>query len=116
LLTPIPAAYRGIQLHPDDETDPYVFRIDLSQFGMGTACVVFSRADGTGATTAVHIDVGLLSFQKRPHEKNPGRWLARAMLALVVPAIAVAIHRRSSRRLAPQPAGRRARGDEAHVD
>ena len=74
LLTPIPAAYRGIQLHADDETDPYVFRIDLSQFGMGTSRVVFSRADGTGTTTAVHTDMGLLSFQKRPHERNPGRW------------------------------------------
>jgi hypothetical protein len=96
LLTPIPAAYRGIQLHADDETDPYVFRIDLSQFGMGTTRVVFSRADGTGRTTAVHIDMGLLSFQKRPHQRNPGRWLARAMPALLVSATAVATRRRSS--------------------
>jgi CubicO group peptidase (beta-lactamase class C family) len=96
LLTPIPAAYRGIQLHADDETDPYVFRIDLSQFGMGTSRVVFSRADGTGTTTAVHTDMGLLSFQKRPHERNPGRWLTRAIPALLVSATAVAIRRRSS--------------------
>ena len=30
LLTPVPALYRGLPLHPDDPTDPYVFRLDLS--------------------------------------------------------------------------------------
>ena len=38
-LTPIPALYQGFLLHPDDEQDPYAFRIDLSE--MGTARVVF---------------------------------------------------------------------------
>jgi CubicO group peptidase (beta-lactamase class C family) len=41
--TPIPAAYRGFPLHPDDPQDPYVFRLDLSRFGIGPARVVFSR-------------------------------------------------------------------------
>jgi hypothetical protein len=27
-LTPMPALYRGFPLHPDDEQDPYVFRLD----------------------------------------------------------------------------------------
>ena len=35
-LSPIPALYRGLQLHPDDKEDPYVFRIDLSKYGLGT--------------------------------------------------------------------------------
>ena len=48
VLTPIPALYRGFPLHPDDETDPYVFRIDLSEFGVGTARVVFGREPGAG--------------------------------------------------------------------
>ena len=28
-LSPIPALYRGLRLHPDDPDDPYIFRIDL---------------------------------------------------------------------------------------
>src|SRR5215475_10291707 len=42
-LSPVPAAYRGFALHPDDPKDPCVFRIDLSQFGLGTPRIVFSR-------------------------------------------------------------------------
>ena len=45
-LSPLPALNRGLPLHPDDERDPYVFRIDLSEFGLGTARVVFSREPG----------------------------------------------------------------------
>ncbi|MDF2703775.1 MAG: beta-lactamase [Rubrobacteraceae bacterium] len=48
-LSPIPALYRGFPLHPDDPDDPYVFRFDLSRYGLGTARVVFSR-DAAGAT------------------------------------------------------------------
>jgi CubicO group peptidase (beta-lactamase class C family) len=62
-LSPVPALYRGFVLHPDDENDPYVFRIDLSKFGLGTCRVVFSREPGLG-TTAVHLEFGPLSFQK----------------------------------------------------
>jgi Beta-lactamase len=35
ILSPIPAFYKGFPLHPDDETDPYAFRIDFSKFGLG---------------------------------------------------------------------------------
>ena len=35
-LSPIPALYRGFLLHPDDDRDPYVFRIELPWFGIGT--------------------------------------------------------------------------------
>lgn len=62
-LSPVPALYQGFALHPDDENDPYVFRIDLSKFGLGTYRVVFSREPGAG-TTAVHLEFGPLSFQK----------------------------------------------------
>jgi hypothetical protein len=47
MLSPIPALYKGSRLHPDDETDPYAFRIDFSEFGLGTVPVVFSREPET---------------------------------------------------------------------
>jgi hypothetical protein len=62
-LSPIPPAYRGLQLHPDDKQDPYVFRIDLSKYGLNTARVVFSR-DPSGAATGVHLDGVLMSAWK----------------------------------------------------
>ncbi len=64
VLMPIPVAYRGFPLHPDDRHDPYVFRIDLSRFGIGTARIVFSRDPA-----AVHFDRGqLLSATKVRNE------------------------------------------------
>jgi hypothetical protein len=66
-LTPVPALARGLPLHPDDGTDPYVFRVDLSGLGIGTSRVVFSRSAHAGVT-AVHLDLGfapLVSFDKR---------------------------------------------------
>jgi hypothetical protein len=45
-VTPVPALARGLPLHPDDPGDPYVFRIDLSSFGIGTCRVVFTRPAG----------------------------------------------------------------------
>jgi hypothetical protein len=63
-LSPIPALYWGFPLHPDDEKDPYVFRIELPWFGIGTCRVIFSRQPGVG-TTALHLEAGPLSFRKR---------------------------------------------------
>jgi CubicO group peptidase (beta-lactamase class C family) len=57
-LTPIPALFRGLRLHPDDEDDPDVFRLDLSGFpGMSTVRAVFGR-DGDGRVNAIHADMG----------------------------------------------------------
>jgi CubicO group peptidase (beta-lactamase class C family) len=39
VLTPVPVLYRGFPLRPDDEQDPYVFRIDLSEYGIGSILV-----------------------------------------------------------------------------
>jgi hypothetical protein len=94
-LTPLPALYRGFPLHPDDDKDPYVFRIDLSQFGVGTGRVVFSRQPGVG-TTVVPLDLLPLSLQKRPATKNPRLWVNSA-LAVATTAIAVR-QRRATRR------------------
>jgi CubicO group peptidase (beta-lactamase class C family) len=71
-LSPIPALHRGLQLHPDDQEDTYVFRIDLFEYGLGTVRVVFS-CDPSGTATGVHIDGLLLSA-----EKHPGRPHGRA--------------------------------------
>jgi CubicO group peptidase (beta-lactamase class C family) len=91
-LSPIPALYRGIPLHPDDDTDPYVFRIDLSQFGIGTARVVFSR-DPHAATTRVHLEGLPLSAEQRPASTNPRVWVTGAVGALAV-ATAMTVRRR----------------------
>jgi CubicO group peptidase (beta-lactamase class C family) len=61
-LSPMPALYRGLVLHPDDEHDPYAFRVDLSAYDLGTARVVFSRATGN---TRIYTDVVPLVLEKR---------------------------------------------------
>ena len=72
VLSPIPALYRGFPLHPDDDKDPYVFRIDLSEFGIGTGRVIFSREPGEG-TTALHLDFAPLSSSEANRPTNPRR-------------------------------------------
>jgi CubicO group peptidase (beta-lactamase class C family) len=79
-LSPIPALYRGLVLHPDDEQDPFVFRVELPWFGIGTGRVVFSRAPGVG-TTAFHLEFAPLSFEKQPADRNPRRWSTGARRA-----------------------------------
>jgi CubicO group peptidase (beta-lactamase class C family) len=94
-LSPIPAVNRGLPLHPDDERDPYVFRIDLSEVGLGTARVVFGRESGV-ATTAVHLEFApaLLSFDKQPATRNPRPWATGALGAVAAATTATAIRRR----------------------
>jgi hypothetical protein len=92
-LSPIPALYRGFVLHPDDEHDPYVFRIELPWFGIGTGRVVFSREAGGGAT-AVHFDAGPLSFQKQPAATNPRPWVTAALGAVAVATATAAVRQR----------------------
>jgi CubicO group peptidase (beta-lactamase class C family) len=68
VLTPVPALYRGFPLHPDDDTDPHVFQLDLSSFGMPMVRLVFDRAGEAGARVA-HTDLGgqPLSLHRVPH-------------------------------------------------
>ena len=70
--TPVPALARGLPLHPDDEDDPFVFRLDLSELGMSSVRVVFGR-DTDGAASAVHTALGgqPLSLIGRPDPKPP---------------------------------------------
>jgi CubicO group peptidase (beta-lactamase class C family) len=97
VLTPIPAAYRGFPLHPDDERDPYAFRIDLSRFGIDTARVVFAPEPATGRT-AIHLDLMPLSAWKQPPATNPRRWAAGALGGLAATTVAMAAHRRRGNR------------------
>ena len=69
-LSPMPALYRGFALHPDDDKDPYVFRIDLSTHGLGTTRIVFSHDKGR-ETTRLHLEVIPLALQKRPTATRP---------------------------------------------
>ena len=92
-LSPVPAVYRGFPLHPDDDKDPRVFRIDLSQFGLGTARIVFSCEPGAG-TTRIHTDMVPLSLRKQPASQNPRRWITGGPGALAVVTAAGAVRRR----------------------
>ena len=93
-LSPLPALNRGLPLHPDDERDPYVFRVDLSEFGLGTARVVFSREPGVSAT-AVHLEFApaLMSFDKQPAAKNPRPWATGALGVVAAASTAAAARR-----------------------
>jgi len=97
VLTPIPGAYRGFELHPDDEDDPYVFRVDLSRFGLPTARVVFSGPPGQQVDRA-HFELHPLSLDKKPPLENPRLWLGVGIQAVV--GIALAASARSRRRTA----------------
>jgi hypothetical protein len=84
-LTPIPALFKGFPLHPADDMDPYAFRMDLAEFGLGPFTVVFSREPETG-TMAAHFDVMPLSAYKKPAAANPRLWVEGA---LAVSAMAI---------------------------
>jgi hypothetical protein len=87
---PIPAVRKGLRLHPDDDDDPCVFRIDTSALGPGTSRVVFSRKPD-GAVNALHLGVVPMSLPKRPDARNPRPWVTGA---LAVGAAALALRRR----------------------
>jgi hypothetical protein len=94
-LNPIPAMYQGFRLHPDDENDPYIFRIDFSRFGIGTARVLFRREPGAGTTAFLEFQP--LPLRKQPPAKNPRLWATAALGALAVATAATAVRRRSRR-------------------
>jgi len=96
LLNPIPALFRGFTLHPDDEKDPYVFRIDASAFDLGTVRVIFSP-QSEGGTVRVHLDVMPLSLEKRPADGAPGLWIAGAAGVLALAGTTIALRRRRRR-------------------
>jgi CubicO group peptidase (beta-lactamase class C family) len=57
LLIPIPSLYRGLPLDPCDASDPYVFGLDLSRFGMRPVRLIFDRESKSGRRV-IHTDLG----------------------------------------------------------
>jgi hypothetical protein len=96
--TPVPVLYRGLPLHPDDADDAYVFRLDLSGFGLGSVRVVFGR-DVAGGTAAIHADLGgqPLTLIRRPTVGRSRAPLTAALGALLVAAAARSVMRRHRR-------------------
>ncbi len=100
LLSPMPAFYRGFELHPDDPTDPDVFRVDLTGFGLPTARIIFSREPGRPAS-AVHLDIFPVSLRRRPGRTNPRLWVQAGLVGLGAVSTAVAVRRRLAARARP---------------
>jgi len=92
-FTPVPSLLRGLPLRPDDDSDPYVFRVDLSDVGIGTSRVVFSREPGAEATS-LHLDFPPLSFDRQRAISNPRPWGTAALAAVAVATTARAVGRR----------------------
>ena len=94
VLTPVPVLYRGFVLRPADEQDPYLFRIDLAEYEMGSILVAFSRQADAGPM-AVHLEAPMpLSLHMQSSTTNPRRWAQGALGALAVAGTATAVRRR----------------------
>jgi hypothetical protein len=80
ILSPIPPLYRGFPLHPDDDKDPYAFRMELAAFGTAALPiqVVFGRAPDSGART-IHVDLMSVSAEKQPRRPGLSRWASGAL-------------------------------------
>ena len=107
LLSPLPALYRGFELHPDDPADPDVFRVDLGAFGLPTARILFSHDAGRPAR-AVHVDIFPASLLRGAGPDGPVGLGARARIVGLGVALgaAVAVGRRRRTRRSPLPDGR----------
>lgn len=86
LLIPIPALYKGFPLHPADDTDPDVFQLDFSEFGMPIGHVVFRRDSGQTSALLLDFQPGIL--HKQPAKTNPRVWATGALGALGVLGVA----------------------------
>ena len=93
-FSPIPSLFRGFDLHPDDDEDPYVFRIEVPWGRHGPRRL---RREVGGPTTAFHLDFAPMSFQKRPARENPRRWATGALGVAAVVVGATVARRRFAR-------------------
>jgi hypothetical protein len=78
-LSPIPALRQGVPLYPADPYDPYVFRVDYSELGLGTMPVVFAMTGGRCRVPRLWLD--LMAFDKRSDARNPRRLAEGALTA-----------------------------------
>jgi CubicO group peptidase (beta-lactamase class C family) len=101
LLTPVPIPRRGLPLRPDDEHDPDVFRLDLSNMGMSRVRVVFTRGPD-GRATAAHTDLGgqPWTLVRVDHLRPRRAWLMPALGTAVLAGVIVGNRRRDRRRSA----------------
>jgi CubicO group peptidase (beta-lactamase class C family) len=97
LRSPVPGLLRGLELHPDSETDPDVFRIDLARFGLPTARIVFSPQPGVGAT-AMHLGIFPMSLRRRPAERRRPKVWHLVALSTLTSVAATLVARRMWRR------------------
>jgi hypothetical protein len=88
-LHPIPAIRHGMRLHPDDPSDPWVFRLEMPEYGLNLR-VVFSQSPENGRMVT-RLLTDTFSFQKRPDARNPRRLACGGVLA---GAAAIAVRRR----------------------
>ena len=102
LLIPVPALYRGLPLHPDDPTDPYAFRLDLTPFGIAPVRLVFAGVID-GRATAIHTDLGgqPWSLIRVSDAATRRPWLRRAVAALGALIVTATVRR--SRQRGGQP-------------
>ena len=75
-LSPASRLRKGFRLHADDPGDPYLFRLDLADLGLGTWPVAFSR-NGDGTVAALHLGSMPMSLASgpatRPGDMGGGR-------------------------------------------
>jgi hypothetical protein len=93
VLSPVPAAFRGFVLHPDDAVDPYAFRIDLSEIGIGSGRVVFTP-DRERGMTRLSLDLFPVSLRRRPAAGRRRLLAAGALGVAAAGAAATAAWRR----------------------
>jgi CubicO group peptidase (beta-lactamase class C family) len=96
LLTPIPGLLRGLELHPDSETDPDIYRVNLARFGLPTARIVFSRGPDMRAT-AMHLDIFPMSLRKNAPSPRRKRALRLVAAVALLSAAGTLVERRLRR-------------------
>ena len=95
-LSAIPTVRHGFRLHPDDQHDPYVFRLDLADMGLGTFRVAFTPRSEAGRTRH-RFEAGFVSLTQRPDALNPKAWLTGS-LAVGAVTLATGTGRMAGRR------------------
>lgn len=102
-LSAIPTMRHGFPLHPEDEHDPYVFRLDLADMGLGTFRVAFTPLSDQGRTRH-RLEAGFLSMQQRPDALNPRR-CATGLVGAGAGALTIRLARRAHPFARRPPAG-----------
>ena len=86
-LTPVPGLRTAMRLHPDDPTDPGVYRIVFPRWGKSFRAV-FTRE------TPPRLLLDVMSFEKQPDWQSPRRWMQGLAVAGAA-ATAARLRRRS---------------------